>query len=185
MTKVAIILAEGFEEIEAVTVIDILRRAGIDVIIAGLSSNNVKGGHSVTIVPDIIIDDLEINDFDALIIPGGNPGYKNLRNDNRVLLLIRKAFKSRKIIAAICAAPSVLSDAGIIKGKNCTIYPGMENELIQGESTPKQDIVVIDDNIITSRGPATALPFALTIVERLAGKKIAESIRKNTLMDYL
>ncbi len=185
MTNVAIFLAEGYEEIEAVTVIDILRRANIDVKIVGLSSRNVEGAHLITIVSEKNINDLDINDFDAFILPGGNPGYKNLRNDSRVISLIQKAFESRKIIAAICAAPSVLSDAGILKGKNSTIYPGMEKELEKGGSNPKQDLVVVDDNIITSRGPATALPFAITLVEKLVGKKIAESVRKNTLMNNL
>ena len=185
MTNAVIFLAKGFEEIEAVTVIDILRRADINVIIAGLSPGNVEGGHSIMIIPDTTIDDLDINNFDALIIPGGNPGYKNLRNDSRVIALIKKASESGKIIAAICAAPSVLTYAGVLGGKNCTIYPGMEKELEQGGSNPKQDLVVIDDNIITSRGPATALHFALAIVEKLVGKQITESVRKNTLMNRL
>lgn len=185
MTNVAIFLAEGYEEIEAVTVIDVLRRADINVKIVGLSSGNVEGAHLIKIVPEGTIDDLDINDFDALIIPGGNPGYKNLRNDSRVISLIKEAYESQKIIAAICAAPSVLSYAGILNGKNSTIYPGMEKELEKGGSNPIQDLVVIDDNIITSRGPATALPFALKIVEKLVGKQIAESVRKKTLMNYL
>ncbi|MEJ2242780.1 MAG: DJ-1/PfpI family protein, partial [Candidatus Bathyarchaeota archaeon] len=144
MNNTVIFLAKGFEEIEAVTVIDILRRADIKVTIAGLSSDIVEGGHSIMIVPDKTIDDINVNDFDAIIIPGGNPGYKNLRNDSRVIALIKKAYKSGKIIAAICAAPSVLSYAGILKEKNCTIYPGMEKELELGGSKPKQDLVVID-----------------------------------------
>ena len=185
MNNSVIFLAKGFEEIEAITVIDILRRADINVTIAGLSSNIVEGGHSIMIVPDKTIDDINIDDFDVVIIPGGNPGYKNLRNDSRVIAFIKEAYKSGKIIAAICAAPSVLSYAGILKEKNCTIYPGMEKELEKGGGKPKTDLVVIDGDIITSKGPATAMHFALAIVEKLVGKEITESLRKNILMNYL
>ncbi len=124
-------------------------------------------------------------DFDAVVCPGGAPGYENLRKDRRVIDMIRRAFDSNKLVAAVCASPAVLSDAGVLEGKACTIYPSMEDELKKGGGKPKDEIVVVDGNIITSRGPATALPFALKVVEKLVGKDTAENVRKRTLVDML
>ena len=185
MAKALVFLASGFEEIETTTIVDILRRAGVDVTIAGLTPNVVEGKHGMKIVPDKPIDDVTTEDFDAVICPGGNPGYKNLRKDPRVINMVKKAFDSNKLVAAICAGPAVLSDAGILKGKACTIYPGMENELRKGGCEPKEDMVVVDDNIVTSRGPATALPFALKLAEKLAGKQVAEAVSKKTMANIL
>ncbi len=185
MVKALVFLATGFEEIETVTIVDVLRRAGVDVTVAGLTPNVVDGVHAMKIVPDKSIDDVAVDDFDAVVVPGGNPGYKNLRNDPKVIDIVKKAFDSKKLVAAICAAPAVLSDAGILEGKICTIYPGMENELEKGGGKPKQDIVVVDGNIITSRGPATALPFALKLAEKLAGKQVAEAVSKQTMANIL
>ncbi len=185
MAKALVFLASGFEEIETVTIVDVLRRAGVDVKVAGLTPNVVEGAHGIKIVPDKSIDDLKVEDFDAVVVPGGNPGYKNLRKDPRVINIIKKAFNSNKLVAAICAGPTVLSDAGILEGKACTIYPGMDEELEAGGGKPKHDIVVVDGNIITSRGPATALPFALKLAEKLAGKQAAEAVSKKTLANIL
>ncbi len=185
LAKALVFLATGFEEIETVTIVDVLRRADVDVTVAGLTPNVVEGAHKMNIVPDKAIDDVSVEDFDAIVVPGGNPGYKNLRNDPRVIEIVKKAFDSNKLVAAICAAPAVLSDAGILKGKACTIYPGMENELRKGGGEPKEDMVVVDSNIITSRGPATALPFALKLAEKLAGKQVTESVSKKTLANIL
>jgi 4-methyl-5(b-hydroxyethyl)-thiazole monophosphate biosynthesis len=185
MAKALIFLATGFEEIETVTVIDVLRRAGVDVTVAGLTPNVTEGKHGMKVIPDKSIDDVAVEDFNAVVVPGGNPGYKNLRKDPRVISMVKKAFNSNKLVAAICAGPTVLSDAGILESKVCTIYPGMENELEAGGGKPEQDIVVVDGNIITSRGPATALPFALKLAEKLAGKQVAESVSKKTLANIL
>jgi 4-methyl-5(b-hydroxyethyl)-thiazole monophosphate biosynthesis len=185
MAKALVFLATGFEEIETVTVVDILKRAGVDVTVAGLTPNVTEGKHGMRIVPDNSIDDVKVEDFDAVVVPGGNPGYKNLRKDPRVVAMIKKAFGSNKLVAAICAGPTVLSDAGILNGKACTIYPGMDEELEAGGGKPKHEMVVVDGNIITSRGPATALPFALTLAEKLAGKQVAEAVSKRTLANIL
>ena len=185
MAKALVFLASGFEEIETVTIVDVLRRAGVKVTVAGLTPNMVEGKHGIKIVPDKPIDDVKVNDFDAVVVPGGNPGYKNLRNDPRVIDIIKKAFGSNKLVAAICAGPAVLSDAGTLEGKACTIYPGMENELRKGGGKPKQDMIVVDGNIVTSRGPATALPFVLKLAEKLAGKQVAEAVSKKTLANIL
>jgi 4-methyl-5(b-hydroxyethyl)-thiazole monophosphate biosynthesis len=185
MTKALVFLATGFEEIETVTIVDVLRRAGIDVIVAGLTPNVTEGKHGIRIIPDKSIDDVSVDDFDAVVVPGGNPGYKNLRKDPRVIAMIKKVFGSNKLVAAICAAPAVLSDAGVLKGKDCTIYPGMDEELEKGGGKPKTDMVVVDGNIVTSRGPATALPFALKLAEKLVGRQVAEKVSKKTLANIL
>lgn len=185
MAKALVFLATGFEEIETVTVIDILRRAGVDVTVAGLTADVTEGKHGMKVIPDTSIDDVTVEEFDAVIAPGGNPGYKNLRKDPRVIAMVKKAFDSNKIVAAICAGPAVLSDAGVLEGKACTIYPGMDDELKAGGGKPNHDIVVVDGNVITSRGPATAIPFALKLAEKLAGKQVAESVSKKALADIL
>ena len=183
MAEALVILAPGFEEIEAVTIIDVLRRCGIKVTVAGLLPDLVKGAHDIKIVPDKAIEEVQMRDFDAIVLPGGNPGFKNLRRDGRVLEMIKEASDSGKLVAAICAAPAVLSDAGVLKNRKCTIYPGMESEVENRASEVLEDFVVVDGNVITSRGPATALHFALRIAERLVGKEIAEGVRKKTLAD--
>ncbi len=183
MARALVFLAKGFEEIEACTIVDILRRCGVEVTMAGLAPDLVEGAHGIKFVPDETIEKADVKDFDAIVCPGGAPGYKNLRKNQRVIAMIKEAFNSNKLVAAICAAPAVLSDAGVLKGKACTIYPGMEGELEKGGGKPKKDIVVVDGNVITSRGPATALPFALKLAEKLAGKNVAENVRKKTLAD--
>ena len=174
-------LAKGFEEIEASTIVDILRRSDVEVTVAGLTPDLVEGAHGMKFVPDKSIEEVAVKDFDAVVCPGGAPGYKYLRKNLRVIAMIKEAFDSNKLVAAVCASPAVLSDAGVLKGKACTIYPGMEGELEKGGGKPRKDIVVVDGNVITSRGPATALPFALKLAEKLAGKEVAENIKKKTL----
>ncbi len=176
-------LAPGFEEIEASTIVDILRRCGVEVTVGGLVSDLVEGAHGIKFVPDRSIDGLTVRDFDAIVCPGGAPGYKNLRKDQRVKEMIKEAFNSNKLVAAVCASPAVLADAGVLDGKECTIYPGMESELEKGRGKPRMDMVVVDGNIITSRGPATALPFALKVAEKLVGEEVAENVRRKTLAD--
>ena len=185
MVSALVFLAPGFEEIEAATVMDVLRRCGVSVTAAGLKSNAIEGAHGVKYVPDASVHDVAVKDFNAVICPGGSPGYLNLRKDNRVLNMVREAFLSNKLVAAICAAPAVLSDTGILRGKNCTIYPGMEAELIKGGGRPQKDLVVEDGNIITSQGPATALLFSLKVAERLVGKKTAALVRERTLTNLV
>jgi 4-methyl-5(b-hydroxyethyl)-thiazole monophosphate biosynthesis len=185
VAKALVFLATGFEEIETVTVVDVLRRAAINVTVAGLTSAVTEGKHEMKFVPDTSIDDVSVEDFDAVVVPGGNPGYKNLRKDPRVIAMVKKAAESNKILAAICAGPTVLSDAGVLVGKACTIYPGMEEELLAGGGKPKQDMVVVDGNVVTSRGPATALPFAIKLAELLAGNQVAEAVGKKTLANIL
>jgi 4-methyl-5(b-hydroxyethyl)-thiazole monophosphate biosynthesis len=183
MVSAILFLAPSFEEIETATVVDVLRRCGVQVAIAGLEPHAIEGAHGMKFVPDTSIGDVAVKDFDAVICPGGSPGYVNLRKDSRVLAMVKQAFSSNKLVAAICAAPAVFSDAGILRNKNCTIYPEME--LIKGGGKPRKDLVVEDGNIITSQGPATALLFALRVAERLVDKKTADVVREKTLTNLV
>jgi len=182
MVKVLVFLAPGFEEIEASTIVDILRRCNVEVTIVGLKPDVVEGAHGIKFIPDKPIDDVVTKDFDAVVCPGGAPGFENLRKNKKVLEMIKEAFGFNKLVAAICASPAVLSDAGVLKGRMCTIYPGMEEELRKGGGKIREkDTVVVDGNIITSRGPATAFHFALKLAEKLTGKEAADNVRKETL----
>lgn len=180
MPKALVILAQGFEETEAVTVVDILRRSGTEVTIAGLSDLRVQGSRGVVILAEKKLDRIKLN-FDALILPGGGLGAKNLKNSKKVASIIKTMHRQNKIIAAICAAPAiVLAPTGILNHRSATGYPGMEkyfNKTTKFKIAP----VVIDKNIVTSRGPATAAAFALAIVEKLSGKTIAKRIKKDIL----
>lgn len=168
MHKVLVLLAQGCEEIEAVTIIDILRRAGINVTSAGLDDLPVLGSHNVMLSADTTLDLAQHQEFDMIVLPGGLPGTDNLRADERVITLLQKMAKQGKYVAAICAAPSVLATAGLLDGRKATCYPTCLDNF------PKVDLqtaaVVEDGKLITSRGPGTAMDFALALVERLAGK---------------
>lgn len=177
--KVLVPLAEGFEEIEFTAIVDILRRAGINVTIAGLKQGLIEGARNVKVMPDTTIDKINAADFDAIVLPGGNPGFVNLGKDQRVLRLIQEMDKAGKYICAICGAPSVLSKAGVIKGRKATIYPGIAEML--RDATHVNERVVVDGKLITSQGPGTALEFALKLVEALAGEEKTKKIKAETL----
>ncbi|MCR5482718.1 MAG: DJ-1/PfpI family protein [Clostridia bacterium] len=173
-------LAEGFEEIEAVTVVDILRRARFDIQTVSLTGSlDVTGAHGITISADTIIEKADYDDCDMIILPGGMPGTVNLAQSEILMNRIREFAEGNKYVAAICAAPMVLAAAGILQGKKATIYPGMENKL-EGAKV-KKDTVVTDGRIITSKGPGTAMEFALVIVELLRGKPIASTLKKDLI----
>ncbi|MEM5834950.1 MAG: DJ-1/PfpI family protein [Candidatus Aenigmatarchaeota archaeon] len=176
--KVLVPLAEGFEEIEAITIIDVLRRAKIEVVTAFLQSNIVEGAHKIKVMADKRISEINEDEFDAIVLPGGNPGYINLANSKTVLELIKKFDEKNKVIGAICGAPLVLAKAGVIENKIATCYPGLEKNLPK----PKEGRVVIDKNIITSKGPGTALLFAIKLVEMLAGKKEAMRLKEELVV---
>jgi 4-methyl-5(b-hydroxyethyl)-thiazole monophosphate biosynthesis len=180
MSKVVIILAEGFEELEAVAVIDVLRRAGIGIVSAGLHEGPVSSARHINIIPDTVIDTIRSDDFDMLVLPGGMPGSENLNADARVRELIRDFNSKGKMTGAICAAPYVLANSGILNGKRVTSYPSFKEKL--GSAVYEEKTVVEDGNILTSRGPGTALCFALTIVEKLAGKEKAEQVKEAMLI---
>jgi len=123
MIKTAVLFAPGFEEVEGLTIVDILRRAAIDTTIIGVGAQEITGAHDITIRTEKLLDDLDISEIDALILPGGSPGFINLQQNHTVLSLIQKAHHQKKIVAAICASPSVLATAGILAQKKATIYP--------------------------------------------------------------
>ncbi len=175
--KVLVPLAEGFEEIEAITVIDILRRAGIDTVTASLKNNPVTGSHRISVTTDIELNDNE--NFDAIILPGGMPGSTNLKNDRRIINLIKMINKAGGLTAAICAAPIVLSEAGVLKEKKFTCFPGYEKEITDGIHINEK--VVIDGSIITGIGAGSAVLFALAIVEFLKDKETARKIKEQII----
>ncbi|RMD52019.1 MAG: DJ-1/PfpI family protein [Nitrospirae bacterium] len=182
MASVLILLAEGFEELEAVTIIDVLRRAEIDVTVAGLKEGAVKSARGIRIIPDTTLDEVKDKDFDMVVLPGGQPGTDNLAADERVKELIRKMYSKGKYTAAICAAPYVLSEAGVLKEKAATSYPTFQEKLKAKEVVPSEK-VVIDGNVVTSQGPGTALNFALKLVELFKGKEKAQEISKAMLVN--
>ncbi len=185
MKKVLLLLAEGFEEVEALTTVDYLRR--MDIIVDTCSINGerrVTGAHRITVESDKDLSKVDrIKNYDALVIPGGLPGATNLRDNDRVIELVQEFNQEEKLIAAICAGPIVLQRAGIITGKKVTSYPGFDNDL--KESQYKDDLVVQDGNIITARGPAVAVYFALKLVENLVGQEKREELAKDILLDMV
>lgn len=181
MSKVLIPLAEGFEEIEAVTNIDVLRRAGIEVVTVSLNSLKVRGDHGILITADKKIAQVNVDEFDGILLPGGMPGADNLRNNAKVLDYVKKINDKGGLVAAICAAPIVLEAADLLDGKRATSYPGFDKEMQSCKYL--EDRVVRDGNIITGRGPGVAMEFALTIVEYLKDKKAAEELKRSMLVE--
>lgn len=171
MPHIITVLAPGFEETEAVTIIDLLRRAQVKVTVLGLETREVKGSHNITIIADEVLSAFA-GPFDGIVLPGGMPGSRNLAASAGLLSLIRNTNKRKGLCAAICAAPTVFAKAGILKGVIATCFPGMEKELT-GAAFVDQP-VVRDSNIVTSRGAGTAIPFALELIAYLEGKKAAE-----------
>lgn len=175
--KIIVPLAEGFEEIEAVSIIDTLRRGGLEVITASLHDRVVTGSHGIPVTADKILETDE--KFDGIVLPGGMPGSANLKKDPRIIKLIQEIGKSGGITAAICAAPIVLAEAGILEGKKYTCYPGYENEITGG--VHKSEAVIADGKVITGKGAACAIPFALTIVEIIKGKDAAVKLKEQMM----
>ena len=176
MASVLVPLAQGCEELEAVTVVDLLRRAGIDVITAGLDAQPVRASRGVTLVPDMSLEAALQLEFDMIVLPGGLPGADHLRDDPRVIGLLQKMAAADRYTAAICAAPRVLAQAGLLDGKCATSFPGaLDVDAVPG--IDYQDApVVIDGKVITSRGPGTAMDFALTLIETLVGKQRRDEV---------
>ena len=176
MTSVLVPLAEGFEEIEAVTVVDLLRRAGVEVRTAALGALSVTGSHDITVQADMALDAARALDFDMIVLPGGMPGADHLKKDARVTALLRQFSAAGRYTAAICAAPSVLAHAGLLEGRAATSFPGF----LDAGSAPgirlRQDAVVIDGKVVTSRGAGTAMDFGLALVEVLEGAVIRREV---------
>ena len=188
---ICVFLAEGFEEIEAITVVDVLRRAQLPVCTVAVATGTtsasnppvIAGAHGIPITADTTIEQLDSASIEALVLPGGMPGTTNLQDNATLRELLLQFAREDKPIAAICAAPMVLGHLGILDGRRATIYPGMEAELIG--ATAVADPVVVDCAITTSRGPATALPFALALVERFRGADVAQEIAAGMVKHHL
>lgn len=176
MPTVLVPLAQGCEELEAVTIIDLLRRAKITVVTAGLDENPVKASRGVVLVPDTTLDKAIQQNFDMIVLPGGLPGADNLNNDPRIHSLLKKMHQQGKYTAAICAAPKVLAHAGLLANKSATSYPGVLEHMnipqLQFIAAP----VIKDGSVITSRGPGTAIDFALELIATLVGSEIRDQV---------
>ncbi len=182
MASVLMPLAEGFEELEAVSIIDVLRRAGIKVVVAGLKDGPVKGARETVVVPDASLDAVMDQDFDMVALPGGMPGVKHLHEDPRIKILLARYTQKGRYTAAICGAPSILAAYGHLDGKNATSNPKFRDQVaIEGVSY-HEDAVVTDGNIVTSRGPGTSIAFALALVEQLAGRAKRDEVETGLVL---
>ena len=180
MKKVIVFLATGFEEIEAISIIDTLRRAEVSVTTASITNEKIiKGAHDIEVKTDVSFDEIDFSSYDLIALPGGMPGAKNL-NEHQGLKEQLKIFAKDKMIGAICAAPMILGGLGLLKSKRATCYPGFEPELI--EATVTHEPVTIDGNIITGRGPAFAIQFSLQLVESLVGKSARDEVANALLV---
>ena len=178
MTRVLVPLAQGCEELEAVTLTDLLTRAGIEVVTAGLDNKPVIASRGMTLIPDTSIDKVVNESFDLVVLPGGLPGANHLRDDSRVQDILKKQAAANKSVAALCAAPKALAAAGLLEGRSVTCYPGSLNDSDLKNTNIKTTPIEIDGNIITSRGPGTAMDFALTLIELLEGKEKREEVNR-------
>jgi len=178
--KVLVPLATGFEEIEALSIVDILRRAGTTVVMVALETLHVKGAHGIVVVADALIKEVDASSFDMIALPGGLPGATNLAADATVQSILKDFDAKGKMIAAICAAPYALHTAGVLKD-NYTCYPSFEQK-IGPKGYDATQKVVYDHNVITSQGPSTAMIFALALVEKLYSTEVSTALAKDLLL---
>jgi len=179
MKKVLIPLAPGFEEIEAVTIADILRRAGAEVTVAGTIGGPIEGRSRIRLIPDSIMENVEDMDFDMVVLPGGAVGTDNLKKDKRVKKILERLHHRGRFITAICAAPAVLSALGITRGKTVTSHPSVRAELKQ--EIISDECVISDGNIITGLGAGSAMEFAFKLVETLFGAGKVKEVNSGVL----
>ena len=173
---IPVFLANGFEEIEALATVDILRRAGVEVVTVGVGGKNAVGAHGIAVCADIVEDELDIAAIDGVVLPGGMPGTTNLEASDVVRTAVKSAYERGLLVAAICAAPSILGHGGYLNGKKATCYPGFEPELTNAAVI--NEGVVRDGSIITASGAGVAVDFALELVRYLVSDEMAESIRR-------
>lgn len=177
--KIAVLLADGFEETEAIVPVDVWRRVGFDVVLIGISNHEVRGAHGIVISTDSVLDAYDFNGVDCVFLPGGMPGAANLRDSEGVLNIVREINK-RGIVAAICAAPIVLAAAGILNGKSVTCYPGFEDQLGRVKCTGS--LTTVDDNIITGKGPGAVFDFAAEVAAALGKRYDVEKVLKGMIV---
>lgn len=180
--RVLIPLAEGFEEIEAVALIDVLRRGEVDVIIGGVEGEYIASARNVVIKADKRIEDIDANTLDMIVLPGGYGGTMKLAENQKVQSLIKELNANGKLVGAICAAPIALKEAGVLKGAY-TCYPSVE-EKTGKENYVADKIVVKSDNVMTSKGPGTAVCFGLEILKELMGESVAKKVKEEMLVNY-
>jgi 4-methyl-5(b-hydroxyethyl)-thiazole monophosphate biosynthesis len=183
MARVLVPLADGCEELEAVTIIDLLRRAAIEVVVAGLKPGIVTGSRGVLLVTDTTLDIALRDEYDMVVLPGGLAGAERLKNDARVISLLQRMAESGRYTAAICAAPIALVEAGVLAGKTATAYPGVLEKMALDQITHSTEAVVCDGHVITSRGPGTAMTFALTLIELLVDLPTRQQVEAALVRD--
>ena len=175
MSKVYVFLAEGFEEIEGLTVVDLLRRANVETeMVSVMEGKQIKGSHGIKVTADCMFADVDFSDADVLVLPGGMPGTLNLGNHEGLCELLKKHYEEKKVIAAICAAPSVFGKLGFLNGRVATCYPGFEKDLQGAIVCPTK--VAVDENVVTAKGMGAAIDFALKLIELLIGLETAAEI---------
>jgi 4-methyl-5(b-hydroxyethyl)-thiazole monophosphate biosynthesis len=174
MASVLVPLAQGCEELEAVTVVDLLRRAGVSVVTAGLDDKPVRASRGTVLLPDTTLEEALLQEFDMVVLPGGLPGADHLADDTRIRDLLREMADTDRYTAAICAAPKVLASSGLLAGKKVTSFPGALDAFNGLDYCT--DAVVQDGKLITSRGPGTAMDFALALIENLVGKERRDEV---------
>ena len=184
MARVLIPLAEGFEEVEAVTVVDVLRRGGVGVVVAALGDAlETEGAHGMVLTADARFSEAEAGDYDAIILPGGGPGTERLRNSDALVRRLRRQADEGRLLCAICAAPTVLVDAGVLDpGVHVTCYPTCQMELDRPWSPVP---VVADGNVITGQAPGSAMLFALIVLQTLVGAHAAQRVAREMVSDVL
>jgi 4-methyl-5(b-hydroxyethyl)-thiazole monophosphate biosynthesis len=181
MARVLVPLAQGCEELEAITIVDLLRRAGIDVVTAGLDDHPVTASRGSVLVPDTTLDAVADDHFDMVALPGGQPGATNLDADPRIHRLLARQAEQGRWCAAICAAPLVLARAGLLDGRAATSYPGAVDAACHPAIRLLEDPVVTDGRVVTSRGPGTAMDFALQLIELLVGRARRDEVESKLM----
>lgn len=181
MKKALVFFADGFEEIEALTIVDVLRRADIPTLMVSIAPGlEVSGAHGVKVMADVLLSDVDTSEAEVLILPGGQPGADNLNAREELKIQLKEFADEGKPVAAICAAPLVLGGLKLLEGKEAVCYPGFEDKLLGAKL--KYDPAVKSGNIITGRGPGAALDFSLLLVEELKGKEAADSLARGMLV---
>ncbi len=182
MKKIAVFFGEGFEEIEALTVVDICRRAGIEVKMVSITGQDVvTGAHKISVGMDMQFEDVDFASLDMLVLPGGMPGTKNLEAHAGLMEQIDRFYKEGKLLGAICAAPSIFGHRGMLKGRKACCYPGFEKDL-EGAMVMTAKVTV-DNHVITSRGMGTAMDFALAITASLCGEEVAQKLSRTIIYE--
>ena len=180
MSKAAVFFGTGYEEIEALTVVDILRRAGVETLMVSVTGErDVTGSHSISVAMDAVLSEVDFGNLDVIVLPGGMPGTTNLETCEALMAQVDAFMEENRIVAAICAAPSILGHRGHLQGRRACSFPNFESHLEGAEVM--EEPAVIDGNVVTGRGMGAAVPFALAVLEKLQGKETAEKMAENIM----